>query len=147
MAWSYSLGPWSSEWVWFGWARLIDGLKERARALKLETLTLYFAARDPRTPWYAKVIAAGVVAYALSPFDLIPDFIPVLGYLDDLIIVPAGVAFVLRLVPPLVLADCRKRAAHQATRPGSRLGAAFMITLWLAVGLWAILFIRGLVNA
>ena len=78
---------------------VLEGLKTRARGLKRDTYALYFVARDPRTPWYAKVLAAAVVAYALSPFDLIPDFIPVLGYLDDLIIVPAGIAIVLRLVP------------------------------------------------
>jgi uncharacterized membrane protein YkvA (DUF1232 family) len=125
---------------------VINRVKERARDLRRESLTLYFVARDPRTPWYAKVIAAGVVGYALSPFDLIPDFIPVLGYLDDLIIVPAGVALVLRLVPPVVLADCRVRAAYQATRPVSRIGAAFIIAVWLAVFIWAVLFIRGLVD-
>jgi uncharacterized membrane protein YkvA (DUF1232 family) len=89
---------------------VIKNLKERARILKRETLTLYFAARDPRTPWYAKVVAVGVVAYALSPIDLIPDFIPVVGYLDDLIIVPAGIALVLRMIPAHVLVDCRERA-------------------------------------
>jgi uncharacterized membrane protein YkvA (DUF1232 family) len=125
---------------------VIERAKERARGLRRESLTLYFVARDPRTPWYAKVVAAGVVAYALSPFDLIPDFIPVLGYLDDLIIVPAGVALVLRLVPAAVLADCRARAADQATRPVSRIGAVFMVALWLAVVIWAVLFIRGLVD-
>jgi uncharacterized membrane protein YkvA (DUF1232 family) len=123
---------------------VIERVKERARALRRESLTLYFVVRDPRTPWYAKVIAAGVVAYALSPFDLIPDFIPVLGYLDDLIIVPAGVALVLRLVPAAVLADCRARAAYQATRPVSRIGALFMVGVWLAVAIWAVLFLRGL---
>src|SRR5262249_57529451 len=84
--------------------RLLDRLKARARGLKRDTLALYLAARDPRTPWYAKLLAAAVVAYALSPLDLIPDFIPVLGYLDDLIIVPLGIPTVLRMVPAEVLA-------------------------------------------
>jgi uncharacterized membrane protein YkvA (DUF1232 family) len=123
---------------------MIDRLKERARLLKRETLTLYFASRDPRTPWYAKVIAAAVVAYALSPFDLIPDFIPVVGYLDDLIIVPAGIALVLRMVPATVLADCRERAIYQAARPTSRIGALFMVAVWLAVAVWGFLFVRNL---
>lgn len=123
---------------------MIDGLKARARLLKRESLTLYFAARDPRTPWYAKVIAAGVVAYALSPIDLIPDFIPVLGYLDDLIIVPAGIALVLRMVPPNVLADCREKANQQAARPTSRIGAAVVVAIWLLLAIWLFLIVRDL---
>ncbi|MCL5612169.1 MAG: YkvA family protein, partial [Chloroflexi bacterium] len=75
---------------------MLDKLKQRARTLKHETIALYFAFRDPRTPWYAKIFAALVVAYAFSPIDLIPDFIPVLGYLDDLILVPAGIALAVR---------------------------------------------------
>jgi uncharacterized membrane protein YkvA (DUF1232 family) len=123
---------------------VINGLKERARLLKRETLTLYFAVRDPRTPWYAKLVAAGVVAYALSPIDLIPDFIPVLGYLDDLIIVPAGIALVLRMVPANVLSDCREKASQQAARPISRTGAAVVIAVWLLVAIWIFLVARDL---
>jgi uncharacterized membrane protein YkvA (DUF1232 family) len=115
---------------------MLDRLKQRARVLKRDTLTLYLAARDPRTPWYAKALAAAVVTYALSPFDLIPDFIPVVGYLDDLIIVPLGLALVLRLVPAEVLSDCRAQATARADRPVSRIGAAFMIAVWLAMALW-----------
>jgi uncharacterized membrane protein YkvA (DUF1232 family) len=123
---------------------LLARLKERARALKRDTYALYLAARDPRTPWYAKVVAAAVVAYALSPFDLIPDFIPVLGYLDDLIIVPLGIALVLRLLPPAVLAECREQASQRLDHPISRAGAAFMITLWLLAALWLALLVRNL---
>ena len=79
---------------------LLVKLKERARSLKAETLTLYLAARHPLTPWYAKIFIGGVVAYAVSPIDLIPDFIPVLGYLDDLILVPIGIALAIRMIPP-----------------------------------------------
>jgi len=86
-------------------------LKERARRLKADTYTLYLAARDPRTPLLAKVIAAGVVAYAFSPIDLIPDFIPIVGYLDDLVLVPLGIAVAIKLVPPAVLAESREQAA------------------------------------
>src|SRR5215510_237056 len=89
---------------------LLPKLKQRARCIKAETFALYLAARDPRTPWYAKLIVAGIVAYAFSPIDLIPDFIPVLGYLDDLILIPAGIALAIRLVPDSVLTDCRARA-------------------------------------
>jgi uncharacterized membrane protein YkvA (DUF1232 family) len=124
--------------------KLLRLLRERARALKQETYALYLAVRDPRTPWYAKAVAAAVVAYALSPFDLIPDFIPVIGYLDDLIIVPLGIALALKLVPEPVMAECRERARARAGRPTSRVGAAFMIAVWLAAALWCALFLKGL---
>ncbi|MBC7951597.1 MAG: DUF1232 domain-containing protein [Rhodospirillaceae bacterium] len=104
------------------------------KALKRETLALTIAARDPRTPWAARVVAALVVAYALSPIDLIPDFIPVLGYLDDLILVPLGIWLVLRLIPPEVMADARIQAA-QAGRPGSNWwGLVIVVTVWVATG-------------
>ena len=86
-------------------------LRDWARALKLELRALYFVVRDPRTPWYAKALAGAVLAYALSPIDLIPDFIPVLGYLDDVILVPLGIWLALKLVPGEVLAEARARAA------------------------------------
>ena len=92
---------------------------------------LYFAARDARTPWYAKLLAGMVVAYALSPIDLIPDFIPVLGYLDDLILVPAGIALTLRLVPAEVLAEARLRAEKTLERPRSIAAAAAIVALWI----------------
>jgi uncharacterized membrane protein YkvA (DUF1232 family) len=121
-------------------------LRERARALKRETYALYLAVRDPRTPWYAKAVAAAVVAYALSPFDLIPDFIPVLGYLDDLLIVPAGIALALRLVPADVLAECRAQARSRAQRPASRAGAVVMVAIWLTAVVWLVLVVRGRLN-
>ena len=101
---------------------MLSSLRRWARALKAETLALSFAARDPRVPWYAKLLAAAVVAYALSPIDLIPDFIPILGYLDDVVIVPLGIALTLRLVPPDVLEECRARARAELAsgRPVSR---------------------------
>ena len=112
---------------------MIDRLRRRARELRTSTHALYLAARDPRTPWYARLLALAVVAYAFSPIDLIPDPIPVLGYLDDLILVPAGIALTLRLIPPDVLADARARATAQAGRPLSRVGAAITVALWLAL--------------
>ena len=87
-----------------------DSWKQWARRLKRETYALYLAARDPRVPWYAKALAICVAGYALSPLDLIPDFIPIIGYLDDLILVPLGIALVIRLIPSEALADCRERA-------------------------------------
>ncbi len=85
--------------------------KQRAKELKREVYALHFACRDPRVPWYVKALAIGIVAYAFSPIDLIPDFIPVLGYLDELVLIPLGVLAVRSMVPPAVLAECRDRAA------------------------------------
>src|SRR5262245_26882301 len=97
----------------------LDGLRQRARQIKRDTLALYLACRDPRTPWYAKAFAAAIVAYALSPIDLIPDFIPILGYLDDLIIIPGGLLLALKMIPAPVMEDCRVQAAEMAERPTS----------------------------
>ena len=125
---------------------MLDGLKARARGLKRETYALYLVARDPRTPWYAKVLAGAVVAYALSPVDLIPDFVPVLGYLDDLVIVPVGIALVLRLVPAEVLADCREEAHRRAERPVSRLGVAIVLAVWSVLAVALFLLVRDLLD-
>ena len=118
----------------------LAGWKQQARRLKRETYALYLACRDPRVPWYAKVVAACVVGYAFSPVDLIPDFVPVLGYLDEVIILPLGVLLALWLIPPALLAEHRERAAAMAERPVSRTAAAAIIVLWLAtavlVALW-----------
>src|SRR3954449_7483858 len=107
-------------------------LRQWARALKVETLALYLVARDPRVPWYARLFVAAVVAYALSPIDLIPDFIPVLGYLDDLIIVPLGLALALRMVPPDLMAEHRSLAAAMQHQPMSRTAAAIVVMVWIA---------------
>ena len=106
-------------------------LADWAHALKRESLALYYAARDPRTPWYAKVLAGAVVAYALSPIDLIPDFIPVLGYLDELLLLPLGIWLALRLVPAPVLADARRRAEATLERPTSRTAAIVIVAIWI----------------
>jgi uncharacterized membrane protein YkvA (DUF1232 family) len=110
-------------------------LKERVRHLKGETFALYLAARHPGTPWYAKAFVAGVVAYAFSPIDLIPDFIPVLGYLDDLILVPLGIIIAIRMIPPAVLAECRVRAQAMTAdgKPTSRIAAIVIIGIWIVV--------------
>ena len=111
-------------------------LRQRTRALKREALTLWVAARDPRTPLAAKLLAGAVAAYAFSPIDLIPDFIPVLGLLDDLIIVPAGVWLVLRLIPPDLLTDYRAEASRLAARPVSTGAAVTIALVWLALAPW-----------
>jgi len=105
------------------------------RHLKAETFALYLAARDSRTPWYAKLLVAGIVAYALSPIDLIPDFVPVLGYLDDLILIPIGIALAIKLVPPQVLAECRARAQEtiQNGKTVSRVAGAVIVVIWLVL--------------
>jgi uncharacterized membrane protein YkvA (DUF1232 family) len=107
-------------------------LNEWARSLKRQSLALYYAARDPRTPWYAKLIAAAIVAYALSPIDLIPDFIPVLGLLDDLLLLPAAIWIVVRLVPKVVLDDARERADATLEQPTSRTAAVVIVVIWIA---------------
>jgi uncharacterized membrane protein YkvA (DUF1232 family) len=107
-------------------------IKNWAKNIKLDVLAVYFAARDPRTPKLAKLLAMAVAAYALSPIDLIPDFIPVLGYLDDLLIVPLGLLLVIRLLPAHVLADSRDQARALLAKPQSYTAAAFIVCLWLA---------------
>jgi uncharacterized membrane protein YkvA (DUF1232 family) len=115
-------------------------LRKWAKGLKRQTLVVYYAARDPRTPWYVRALAFAVAAYALSPIDLIPDFIPLLGYLDDLVIVPLGLMLVLRLTPREVLAASRLKAEQAAGRPASRGMAAAIIGIWIlaavVLGLW-----------
>jgi len=123
---------------------LVQTFKARARALKHETHALYLAVRDPRTPWYARAVAAAVVAYALSPIDLIPDFIPVVGLLDDLIVVPLGFALALKLIPAPVMADCRSQALAADRLPISRTAAAVIVTLWLAAAVLCFLVLRNL---
>lgn len=110
---------------------MLDPVKRWAKALKRDVLALWLAARDIRVPWYAKVLAGAVAAYALSPIDLIPDFIPVLGYLDDIIIVPAGIWLVVQLIPASLMAEFREDAAKRAERPTSYAAAAVIASVWL----------------
>jgi uncharacterized membrane protein YkvA (DUF1232 family) len=116
----------------------ISEWKARASALRADTYALYLAYRDPRVPLLAKAVAALVVAYALSPIDLIPDFIPVLGYLDDLLLIPLGLALAVRLVPSAVLAEHRAEAAQLLSQPrqSSWVGATIVIAIWVAGLLW-----------
>src|SRR5918997_218985 len=110
-------------------ARLLDW----ARRAKRDVVELYLATRDQRMPWYAKAVATCVAAYALSPIDLIPDFIPVLGYLDEVVILPLGIVLAVRLVPPDLMAEFRREADRLSGRRTSRAGAAMIIGLWLMV--------------
>jgi len=112
--------------------QLISKAKLWAKSLKRDIVALWFAARDPRVPWHAKAVAGTVAAYALSPIDLIPDFIPVLGYLDDLMIVPLGIMLAIRLVPVEVMIELRTEAAKRIERPSSHLGMIFILAVWLA---------------
>lgn len=115
---------------------VLASIKGWARAIKRDVVALWIASRDPRVPWTAKAVAACVAAYALSPIDIIPDVIPVLGLLDDLLIVPLGIWLAVRLIPPPLMAEFRVVALAQAARPVSTAGAAFVIAAWiLAVGL------------
>jgi uncharacterized membrane protein YkvA (DUF1232 family) len=120
--------------------RVFNSWAQRARGLKRETYALYLAMRDPRMPWHVRLLAGAVVAYALSPVDLIPDFIPILGYVDDLILVPVGIALVIRLTPPEVLAAARAQAAAAppAGKRANWIAGAAIITVWLIVAALAV---------
>ena len=120
---------------------MIEKLKSRARALKTEAIAIYFAAKDPRTPWYAKALIIFVVAHTFSPIDLIPDFIPVLGYLDDLIITPLGIALAIRLIPAEVLAEARVRAADSGVDGSvASLGVILVVLTWI-IGVAIIIYL------
>lgn len=118
---------------------MLEGIKRWARCLKRDVIALWLAARDPRTPWYAKAVAGAVAAYALSPIDLIPDFIPIFGYLDDLILVPIGIALAVRLIPSPLLTEFRAAAALRSDRPASKVAIVVIVAAWglgLAVATW-----------
>ena len=126
---------------------MLERLKERVKELKRETYALYLAARHPGTPWYAKLFASLVAAYAFSPIDLIPDFIPVIGYLDDLILVPLGVVVAIKLIPREVMAECRSRA-HEAMasgKPVSRTAAAVIVGIWVVLAALGIVWISEVI--
>ncbi len=112
---------------------MLENWKTKARQLKTDTLALYLAYRDPRVGWQARVFAALVVGYAFSPIDLIPDFIPLLGYLDDLILIPAGVALALKMIPPEVMAECRIAAAEMDKKPKNWTAALVIGLIWAGV--------------
>jgi uncharacterized membrane protein YkvA (DUF1232 family) len=118
---------------------MLEHAKNWARTIRRDVVAVWLAARDPRVPWYAKALALAVAAYALSPIDLIPDFIPVLGYLDDLIIVPLGILLVVRLIPADLMAEFRAEAARRESGPRSLVAAAVIVAIWIlaaALLLW-----------
>jgi uncharacterized membrane protein YkvA (DUF1232 family) len=121
---------------------MLDRLKTRARALKSEAYAIYSAARDPRTPWYVKALIFFVLAHTFSPIDLIPDFIPVLGYLDDLIITPGGIWLAVRLIPPEVLEEARAMAAARGVdgRLG-KIGAVLIISVWIVASIGVLYYV------
>src|ERR1700752_3021803 len=119
-------------------AKPLDSWRRRARDLKREVYALYFACRDPRVPWYAKALAAGIVAFAFSPIDLIPHFIPVLGYLDDLGLIPLGVMAIRAMIPAAVLSECRECASRLEGRPRNWVAAAVIVVIWLGLAAAAI---------
>lgn len=125
----------------------MQGIKRQLRQLKKETLAVYLACKDARVPWYAKILAAAVVAYAFSPIDLIPDFIPVIGYLDDLLIVPLGIWLVVKLIPPAVMTECREKAATMSGKKSSNwVAAGIVIVIWLLLAGLAIALISKVWN-
>jgi uncharacterized membrane protein YkvA (DUF1232 family) len=117
---------------------LFSSVKTWAKRIKRDVVALWIAARDPRVPWYAKFAAGVVAAYALSPIDLIPDFVPVLGYLDDIIIVPLGILLAVKLIPASLMEEFRQEAIRRESRPKSYWGMMAIAAIWLAAAVWLI---------
>ena len=129
-------------------AAFVERWQQRARQLKTELYALYLAYRDPRVPWYARLFAACVVGYAFSPIDLIPDPIPVIGYLDDLILVPLGIALALKMIPADVMAESRERARRtmREGKPVNRLAAVIIVAVWILLAILAIVWLARLLR-
>jgi len=127
-----------------GWEMDIESWKAKAKQLKTEIVALYLASKHPGTPWYAKVLAALIIGYALSPIDLIPDFIPVAGYLDDLIIIPAGIALLIKMIPRDVLEECRAKAQSDLLSNKSKnwVAAVIIVLIWL-LAIYLVLSLLG----
>lgn len=121
---------------------MLQRMRAEAREIKRNIHAVALASVDPRVPWYAKALAAAVAAYAFSPIDLIPDFIPIIGYLDDLILLPIGIRTVIRLIPTDVWAELRQRAEDSAERRGGKGAAVVIVALWLGLAIWAGVLIR-----
>jgi uncharacterized membrane protein YkvA (DUF1232 family) len=127
--------------------KLVERIKRWAGGLRMEVHALYLAYRDPRVPLYARIFAACVVGYAFSPIDLIPDPIPILGYLDDLVLIPLGVALAIRMIPDPVLSECREKARRAADekKPTNRVAAAIIVVVWLLLAALAFLLVRRVI--
>lgn len=125
--------------------KIIEGWRQKARALKEEIQAIYLACKDPRTPWYAKTFAGCIVAYALSPIDLIPDFVPILGYADELVLLPLAITAVRKMIPPVVLADCRLKVKDASIQRKDKnwLVAGVIIGIWIVLAVWAVNWIKG----
>ncbi len=127
--------------------KVIASLKQKEEQLKNEVYALYLAYKDPRVPWYAKAFMAAIIGYALSPIDLIPDFIPVLGYLDDLIIIPAGIFLALKMIPQGVIEECRAKAKTEPMSTKAKwVAASVIIAVWLLIIYLVVKFIRQAVS-
>jgi uncharacterized membrane protein YkvA (DUF1232 family) len=126
------------------WATWTD----KARTLKRETYAVYLACRDPRVPWYGRLLAACIVGYAFSPIDLIPDFVPVLGYLDDLILIPLGIALLLKVIPSEVMAECREKAAISMAggKPRNWIAAAIIVLIWIGLAIGGVVLTMRLLR-
>ena len=127
---------------------LLETWRQRARQLKVETYAIYLAYRDPRVPWYARLFAACVVGYAFSPIDLIPDFIPILGYVDDLVLVPLGILLAIKMIPPEVLAECREKSQEIMAqgKPVNRAAAVVIVAIWLLLATLAVVLVVQLIG-
>ena len=122
---------------------MIETWKARAHQLKTEVYALYLAYKDPRTPWYARIFAAVVVGFAFSPIDLIPDPIPILGYLDDLVLIPLGVFLALKMIPSQVMVECRQQASEIIAqgKPVNKLAAAIIVLIWIGLAALAVILV------
>ncbi|PEF36683.1 hypothetical protein CON84_19710, partial [Bacillus sp. AFS094228] len=128
---------------------MFDKIKTWAKSLKRQIFILYFACKDERVPWHAKVFTACVVAYAFSPIDIIPDFIPILGYLDDVILVPIGIMIALKMIPKSVLTDCEVKAEEMMKKgkPKNWIVGSLIVMIWVLIIIWAIIYIYRLMNS